>query len=219
MLFIRSSASTLRACNAGAHLRSVPNTEMQSRFPRTMTAVIDSSFGRLITCIRINPAPAPLAACRHFYHQPCNNAQSPIQYEPQQRVYWLSRLTNQILIYLFEGVFTHNHHAGWSWVWGPPSTTTTKNLFTHNYSCSCGVDLTSMIIPPVGAIRNLETKDYGFKWKVCRRVLASYKFSPVFWPWNSQRCHIVTTNKIDPTKVNYDNRSQLHLVSLLGKVT
>ena len=47
---------------------------------------------------------------------------------------------------------------------------------------------------PFLSVRSVEWRQtiYGFKWKVCLRVIACYKSSSICWPWSSLGCHIMT---------------------------
>ena len=86
-------------------------------------------------------------------------------------------------------------------------------LCTLNYSGLWRVDLITMIAPLIDAICGVETNNLCLLVESCLRVIASYKFSPMPWPWILSWCPIVTSNKIEPKTVNYNhsNYSQLHL--------
>ena len=57
--------------------------------------------------------------------------------------------------------------------------------FTHKYSCSWRVDLTSMIVPTI--VRSMEWKiNHGLWWKFFRTGIAYYKSSSsMLWHWSS----------------------------------
>ena len=65
-----------------------------------------------------------------------------------------------------------------------------------------------MIVPPIGAIRGVETT---IKWILVERlsrVVASYKSSPILTPSSSfppPHSNYIATNKIEQKKVNYNH--------------
>jgi hypothetical protein len=70
-----------------------------------------------------------------------------------------------------------------------------------------------MIVPHIGAIHGMETNHL---WNVAESLSKKNPTNPLPWfgPENLFQCRIVTTNKLELKKVNYNhcNYSQLHLV-------
>ena len=95
--------------------------------------------------------------------------------------------------------------------------TTTKKIGLHTTTLVVEEwNVTSMIIPPTGAIRGVETSSI---WNIMERLAKSNCLIQILSLENLFRSYIVTTNKIEPKKVNYNHckYSQVHLVGYMGK--
>ena len=118
----------------------------------------------------------------------------------------------------------HTQLLQWPWLWLGPTFHHRFNSFHFNKTtiCSWRVDLTSMIIPPMGAIRGMETNNVWILVKsLCTSKLPPTNPLPsMLWPRSSlQVPHIVTTNKIESKKVNYNYHrivGQLRAVLVVG---
>ena len=86
-------------------------------------------------------------------------------------------------------IIVHSIQFNYSWWtdcgWDPLLTTTTKKWITTTTlvveECIWPQQLSFLLVQSVEWRQTI----YGFKWKVCLRVTASYKPSPILWPWSS----------------------------------
>jgi hypothetical protein len=101
----------------------------------------------------------------------------------------------------------------WIWLWFKPTCNHNyKHLCLQTPSTSWIVDLTATIIPPVGAIRGVETNDVwilveSLCMSDCILQILSHALALKF----SRSCCIVTTNPTEPKKSYYNNRNHFQL--------